>query len=29
MTSGVETRLYFEMVQLLSQLGVMPVPAKN
>jgi hypothetical protein len=29
MTSGVETRLYFDMVQLLSQLGVMPVPAKN
>ena len=26
---GVETRLYFDMVQLLSQLGVMPVPAKN
>jgi predicted ester cyclase len=25
----VETRLYFDMVQLLSQLGVMPVPAKN
>jgi predicted ester cyclase len=25
----VETRLYFDMVQLLGQLGVMPVPAKN
>ena len=25
----VETRLYFDMVQLLSQLGVMPIPAKN
>jgi predicted ester cyclase len=25
----VEARLYFDMVQLLSQLGVMPVPAKN
>lgn len=26
---AVEARLYFDMVQLLSQLGVMPVPAKN
>ena len=26
---GVETRLYFDVVQLLTQLGVMPVPAKN
>ena len=25
----VETRLYFDMVQLMSQLGVMPVPSKN
>jgi predicted ester cyclase len=25
----VETRLYFDLVQVLSQLGVMPVPAKN
>ncbi len=25
----VETRLYFDVVQLLSQLGVMPLPAKN
>jgi predicted ester cyclase len=24
-----ETRLYFDVVQLLTQLGVMPVPAKN
>jgi predicted ester cyclase len=26
---AVETRLYFDMVQLLTQLGVMPVPSKN
>lgn len=26
---AVETRLYFDVVQLLSQLGVMPIPAKN
>jgi predicted ester cyclase len=26
---AVETRLYFDVVQLLTQLGVMPVPAKN
>lgn len=26
---GVETRLYFDVVQLLSQLGVMPVSSKN
>ena len=26
---AVEGRLYFDMVQLLTQLGVMPVPAKN
>ena len=25
----VETRLYFDVVQLLTQLGVMPVPSKN
>ena len=26
---AVETRLYFDVVQLLTQLGVMPVPSKN
>jgi len=26
---GVESRLYFDVVQLLSQLGVMPVASKN
>ncbi len=26
---AVESRLYFDVVQLLTQLGVMPVPAKN
>lgn len=26
---SVETRLYFDVVQLLTQLGVMPLPAKN
>jgi predicted ester cyclase len=26
---NVETRLYFDVVQLLTQLGVMPLPAKN
>jgi predicted ester cyclase len=26
---AVETRLYFDVVQLLTQLGVMPLPAKN